>query len=152
MDWFFRRTPEEMAARMWVKRHSGSWSDADAKAFERWMQAAPEHRVIYDRVVVACELAKQVPVAPPREADISRPSLIFHWRTIGVALIICVLFIPGWKRFSDWWNGTPVNWIAQSNAPRTVNLSDGTRIELDAGTQLITQWGARARHATLVHV
>ena len=58
MAWPFRKTAEEVAARMWVKQHSGSWNERDAKAFEQWLQAAPEHRVVYDRVVTACELAK----------------------------------------------------------------------------------------------
>lgn len=151
MGWFSRPTTEEMAARLWVRRHSGSWTERDEKAFDQWLRKAPEHRVIYERVVVACEWAKHVPVASPRQAVASRPRQIFHWRTVGVAMLIAVAFIPGWQRFSDWWNGIPVTWTAPANAPRSVTLTDGTRIELDAGTQITTQWGARARHARLMH-
>lgn len=150
MGWFFHSSPQKQATRIWVKQHSGAWTERDAKEFERWLQASPENRVIYDRVVAACEWAKQVRVAPPRQTQSSRAPSLFHWRTMAVALLICVACIPGWKLFSDWWNGAPVTWTTQSNAPRTVNLTDGTQIVLDAGTQVITQWGARARHATLV--
>ncbi|MBS0419829.1 MAG: FecR domain-containing protein [Proteobacteria bacterium] len=151
MGWPFHSTPEHIAVRTWVKQHSGSWTERDAKKFAQWLEAAPEHRIVYNKVVAACECAKQVQMEPPQQTWSVRPSLFSHWRTVGVALIVCAVFIPGWKRFNDWWNGTPVTWTAQSNAPRTVTLTDGTRIELDAGTQVITQWGARARHATLVH-
>lgn len=146
----FRKSPEAMAARMWVRQHSGSWDERDAKEFEQWLQAAPEHRVIYERVVAACELAKVIPAPPPQEAEPSRPPLSLHWRTLGIALLICIIFIPGWRRFSDWWNGTPVTWTAPFNASRTVSMSDGTQIVLDAGTQLITQWDSHLRHATVV--
>ena len=110
MTWRIRKTPEAMAARLWVKRHSGSWSESDEKAFLEWLNAAPEHQVIYDRVVAACELAGRIPRAAPRQTAGSRLPFFIHWRVIAVVLLIAVVAVPGWRHFSDWWSGKPVTW------------------------------------------
>jgi transmembrane sensor len=146
----WHKTPQQIAARWWVKRHSGSWSERDEKAFLQWRNAMPDHKVIYDRVEAACELAGTVHVAVPRPMACSRRPLFYHWQTISAVVLICAVATPIWHQFSDWWSGTPVTWKAPSNASRPVNLPDGTRIELDAGTEVTTQWGARARHAVVL--
>jgi transmembrane sensor len=150
MEWPFRKSPDEVAVRFWVKRHSGSWQDRDEKAFLQWLAAAAEHRVIYDGVVAACELAGRSEVAVSRHFVHPSTPHFLHWRTIGAVLLITLVAITSWQRFNVWWNGIPVTWTAKSNSPRKLELPDGTYIELDVGTEVITQWGSRARHATVV--
>jgi len=138
-----------MAARLWVRRHSGSWNGRDEKTLRKWLAASPDHQDIYDRVAAVCELAGDVPVIRRAEPVTGR-SAVLHWRALGVVCLLALICIPIWSQLRNWWSGIPVTWSAEANSPRTVTLADGTTIELDAGSQILTQWGSRARHATLV--
>lgn len=147
--WPLQESPEQIAARLWVRRHSGSWNERDEKALREWLAASPDHQDIYDRVVAVCELAGDVQVVRHSRSMTGRSGAL-HWRALGVVCLLALICIPIWSHLRDWWSGTPITWIGEANSPRTVTLADGTRIELDAGSQIVTQWGSRARHATLL--
>jgi transmembrane sensor len=68
---------------------------------------------------------------------------------VMVALVIA-LAIAASRPLSRWWNGVPVHWIAQRGEPKALVLEDGTRVLLDADSELVTKLGARVRRALLL--
>jgi len=140
----------EYAIQLWTRRHSGTWSDDDEAELRRWIDASAEHRDAYAKVAALWTTAGglegriQRPPIPVRSARTQR------LLAMCAAVLIVAIALPLWQLSYNWWNGIPVRWVADRGAPRTVTLPDGTRIELDAGSELLVKLGARVRRASLV--
>src|SRR5689334_4441976 len=79
-------------------------------------------------------------------------SFNFAWRhtfAVFATVTAVALAIPGWQYFDGWWSGVPIRYIARRGEPRTMTLNDGTRVVLDADTELVVKIGALARRAAL---
>lgn len=140
----------EHAIRVWTQRHSGTWSDAAEAELQAWLRAAPQHRAAYDRVARLWDTAGQLTGGL---RSVQRPRRRFGTRYIVAAscaaVLIAVLITPAWHVGREWWNGAPVHWIAARGAPKTLVLKDGTRVLLDADSELVVQLGARVRRVSL---
>jgi transmembrane sensor len=137
------------AIELWTRRHSGLWSEADEAALLQWLAADPRHREDYNRVLLLWESAEGLDeLISPRQS--SRRSWVFHpaWATCAVVLL-ATLVVVGRGAF-DWWNGVPVHWTTAQGESREIVLRDGTRVLLDADSDLIVRVGARVRRASLI--
>ncbi len=139
--------PTEQAIRAWTRRSSGAWSDAQEADLQKWLAAAPEHRAAYDKVTrVWGSLGgiegrvSRLPAPPPAQRARLR------W---AAAAVIVVLALPLGFICYTWWNGKTTTWSARRGETRTIVLTDGTRIVLDADSEIEARIGARARHVIL---
>jgi len=135
----------EHAIRTWTQRQSGSWTQEDETHLQKWLAAAPENRAAHEIVARAWAIAGQAGgrvsrAMPPRR----------HYGLWIAACLLAALCYPVWIMSDNWWNGTRAEWTTQLGQTRTIQLVDGTRIVLDAGSAVESRIGARSRHLVLV--
>ncbi len=143
------RTPEQTAAEWFGLRRSGEMGPEDARAFEAWLAADPEHRAAYDNLEHYWQVAAATRDDPRVLA--MRDAATRTWRrrriagvggAIAAALAIAV--------FGGTWAVSPRAPDPIANAVRpgqesfhtavgqtqTVVLPDGTRVTLDTDTKI----------------
>jgi len=139
----------QRAIGLWARRHSGAWSEADEVELQRWLAADLRHRQTYDRVIRLWESAEGLDgLISPRKSG--RRPLGFHpvWATCAVVSFATLVVVA--RDVFNWWNGVPVHWTTAQGESREIVLQDGTRVLLDADSDLIVRVGARVRRASLV--
>jgi transmembrane sensor len=144
-------SPLDHAVRAWTRKHSGTWSEGDETELRAWLGASPEHRAAYDKVARvwtnAGDLAGSYRLrAPPHRRFDARRILV----TSCAAVLVAAVVGPLWRAGHNWWSGVPVRWTAARGEPRTLSLQDGTRVQLDADSELVVQLGARVRRVSLM--
>ena len=139
----------EQAIRAWTRRHSGTWTESDEVELRAWLAASPEHQAAYDRVArvwaSAGDLGSYV-----RRNEISPRR--YGRRVLLAACVagaLAVGAVPLWRAGHSWWAGAPQHWIAGRDKPREFVLDDGTRVLLDAGSELVAKIGWHARSVSL---
>jgi transmembrane sensor len=135
----------EQAVRAWTRRHSGSWTQDDEANLQKWLAVAPENRAAYEKVGRAWSVAGQVGGRVSREV----PSRRRYGLWIAASLLAALSY-PVWVMSDNWWNGTRADWAARRGETRTIQLVDGTRVVLDADSQIESRIGARSRHIVLL--
>ena len=133
------------AIRAWTQRHSGTWTEDDETNLQKWLDAAPENKAAYDMVRRAWSATGQMAGRVSR----STPIDLKKYGLWAAAAILLALAYPLWSLTNTWWNGTPANYTAQRGETRTLQLADGTRITLDADSEIEASIGARSRHMVL---
>lgn len=69
---------------------------------------------------------------------------------VGTAVLLgIVLAIPAWRYIDSWWSGVPIHRIAGRGEPTKLTLKDGTRVLLDADSELVVKIGVGARRVAL---
>jgi transmembrane sensor len=68
----------------------------------------------------------------------------------GCAIAVTLMLILLGRGVFNWWNGVPVHWTTAQGESREIVLQDGTRVQLDADSDLVVKLGARVRRASLV--
>src|SRR5262245_47374488 len=68
---------------------------------------------------------------------------------ICATITAMALSIPAWRYFDGWWSGVPIHYSSRRGEPAALTLIDGTRVVLDADTELVVKIGAVARRAAL---
>ncbi len=143
-----QREKIERQASLWAARlETGALNDAEQQELSQWLAAEPEHRWILSRYREMCaELAEQVPVlldAEAVESVVARATQRQRWRqaaapglAIAAALVIVAL---------AWWL-LPQRVETRAFERRTLSLADGTRVELNADTDLAINLGRHERH------
>lgn len=138
---------EQEAVRWCVKRHSGDWSaDEDAK-FEHWLTAAEANRQAHWKVSRAWSVAGQLSESAANVPSAPRRS----YRPVVFALLALAVLAPfiAWEG-ERWWNGTPETIATTRGQFKTLTLTDGSEIQLDADSEAIVRIGSRGRGAELV--
>lgn len=133
----------------WVLRlRLESCSSEDRRDFEAWLAQNPEHRELYARLDSRWETLDRFrgldfPVR--REALRYRPparSLGKRWA--GLAMAASVLLALGLTVFApDGWYGTNARYTSARGSHETVNLADGSRLELNSDTEIkvhLSRW------------
>ena len=137
----------EHAVRVWTRRNSGRWTEADEADLQQWLAAAPENRVAYEKIARVWTSLGALEGRIPRLAIPHRPSRL---PLLGIAATLLVVLSLSIGFFSyRWWNGAPTTWTTPRGATRNILLADGTRIVLDADSELESRIGSRARHIAL---
>jgi len=136
------------AIRSWTRRHSGTWTQSDESELESWLAATPEHRAAFDKVARVWATAGAL--ERPRAVPLMRHRLVTR-RALALCatVLIIALVVPTWQFVDRWWNGVPVLWSARRGHPEMLTLQDGTRVLLDADSELVVKLGARARRVSL---
>jgi transmembrane sensor len=143
----------------WLMRLNAAPNDvATFEAFEDWRDAAPEHRAAFDAVQDSWALFGDQAAAPEllalrRDAlgrTGRRPRLDLGRRGLAAglaALIIAPLAVYGWRRLGPDARQTLRTAVGEQ---RTVTLSDGSRVSLDANTLVKVAYSPALRLAEVV--
>ncbi|MGE0969940.1 FecR family protein [Klebsiella sp. WOUb02] len=143
-----QQTIAEQAIR-WLLRQREGMTPAERAAFQRWLQT-PAHQAEYDDLR---ELWQETSRLPHRDIAHLRPAAPRRslWRPLrwGCALLLlaAILFFPLRDEFA-----APIytaSWHTGRGEIRQVDLPDGSRISLDAGTQLTVRYFAHRREVVM---
>lgn len=149
---------DQQATRWFVRLRADDVSEAERQAWRQWLQASQAHRDAYARVenlwssfgdfAASPDIGKRIvdatqPVAAPRRAHATRR----RWPA-ALAATVALLAVGafGALRFAT---PTEAAYRTAVGERRSVQLDDGTRIDLDAGTQLSVRYDRGSRHVTL---
>ncbi|HET6431551.1 FecR family protein [Dyella sp.] len=146
-------------AEAWLARlHSPARSSVDEDAFERWRGADPEHAAAYAEVeylhrnagLLAADPLLRAAARAARRDLARRPQARPQrgWRlAAGLAAALLVAVGVGWMVR----DGAPVErtYATQVGLPQAITLADGTRVQLDAQSSLVTRFGPRQREVIL---
>jgi transmembrane sensor len=135
---------------MWTRRHSGTWSEGEEAELQRWLTATTEHRAAYEKVGQLWARAGRLDGRVQRSEVGLRSVRLRHIWAACAAVLVASLLVPLWHFSYNWWNGMPVHWVTQRGEPKTIVLQDGTRVLLDAGSDLVVKLGARVRRVSLI--
>lgn len=133
----------------WLLRQQEGMTVSEKEAFRRWLQN-PAHRAEYQDLTI---LWQQTAAIPADAVSHLRPGPVRRrfWRPVvyGCALLIlaAVLWLPLRAEFS-----APVystSWQTARGEMRSVDLPDGSKISLDAGTQLTVRYYASRREVQM---
>jgi len=149
--------PVHEQAIFWVTRlHSGDCTEADRQTFAAWLAQDQAHRTAYQEVSVFWEGLSQIePHAKPqldearsylRKARQRRRTLSGKGLAGGLSLILIIGFSPRW-----WALITTDHYITAKGESSSIQLSDGSRIDLNTGTELSVQDTWTTRSVKLEH-
>lgn len=132
--------PLTEAALEWqVRLHSGDATDSDQAAYHTWREASPAHQAA---AMTAERLWQSLGPAAPRPRPLKRVA------GLAVVLVALVGAMAGTGTF-----GPPASWIADHSTGtgerRTLQLADGSRLDLDAATRLDVDFDGDRRRVTL---
>jgi transmembrane sensor len=147
------------SAEAWLARlHSPARSPQDEEAFERWRAADPDHAAAFAEVeylhrnaamladdpllrsvarAARRDLARRVPARPQRT----------WWMAAGLAAgVLVAVGLTQWMR-----QGRTVEqtYAAGTGLPQALTLADGTQVQLDAQSSLVTRFSAHQREVIL---
>lgn len=154
----------QQAIHAWTRRQSGNWAEADEQELQAWLAAMPEHRAAYEKVArawsQAAGLKRHLSDELRREYESAllqrgTPPTGFSAVARGaiaacLALLAIGVGIGVWPSASRWWRGSEINLVTSKGQTNTFTLADGTRVSLDADSQLTVQIGYHSRKASLV--
>lgn len=128
------------AAAHWCMRlHAEDCTAQERLAFEQWLDAHPLHAFEYEAMQeiwdVAGDLPRPEPVVVPKVAIKPRTP----WRTFGMAAAVCALALP-LAAYSGWnlgWLPNAYQHFEATNNVRQVTLDDGSKVELNLGSELV---------------
>lgn len=133
----------------WLLRQQEGMTRAEQAAFHRWLQT-PAHQAEFQDLG---GLWQETATIPAEAVTHLRPAStrLKGWRPIFAAcallLLVAVLYFPMRDEFT-----TPVysaSWQTGRGEMRTVQLPDGTRLSLDAGTQVHVRYYANRREVEM---
>ncbi|NIF26937.1 FecR family protein [Pantoea sp. Tr-811] len=130
------------AAAHWCMRlHADDCTAHEREAFARWLAADPRHAGEYQAMLEIWQTADLLPRtatviefnAPPRPRLRKR-----NWRPLASAAALALLALPlaGWVGWDQGWLPNHYEHYAASDRTRTVQLSDGSTVELNLNTEL----------------
>lgn len=147
----------EQDAWLWLGRLQGQPGDGVQMAFERWLAAAPEHVDTFVRMQSLWHLSRP---AAQQLADEEAAALQQYLRNpvskgpywaSALAMAACLLIVvwgAGWQPLR-WVDDLGADWVSAPGEVRTVALSDGSRVVLDADSAIAVQYSAGERHVEL---
>jgi transmembrane sensor len=126
------------AAAHWCMRlHAIDCTAQERLAFEQWRDAHPLHAVEYEAMLDIWEVAGDLP-RPDAIVPAVRIKPATPWRTVGIAAAACALALP-LAAYSGWnlgWLPDSYQHFEAGDTVRQVTLSDGSRVELNLGSEL----------------
>lgn len=126
------------AAAHWCMRlHASDCTAQERLAFDQWRDAHPLHAVEYEAMLDIWEVAGDLP-RPDAIVPAVRIKPATPWRTVGIAAAVCALALP-LAAYSGWnlgWLPDAYQHFEAGDTVRQVTLSDGSRVELNLGSEL----------------
>ncbi|MEX3776250.1 FecR domain-containing protein [Pseudomonas sp. MYb118] len=132
------------AAAHWCMRlHASDCTEQERQAFEQWRDAHPLHAFEYEAMleiwVVAEDLPRtETPTPVEPVVAIAQRQPTSSWRPLAVAAAVCALALP-LAAYTGWnlgWLPNSYEHFEASTATRQVTLGDGSKVELNLGTEL----------------
>lgn len=130
------------AADWLVKVVGGQMTNRERAAFEAWLAADPEHAEVYANVERLWRGSSELPEIKSRNKKARKITR----RDAGKAVIALGLGIAGWRYFAD---HPFADYRTGTGERRTIETSDGSRIDLAAQSRLSLAFDDRARRITL---
>ena len=126
------------AAAHWCMRlHASDCTAQERLAFDQWRDAHPLHAVEYEAMLDIWEVAGDLP-RPDAIVPAFRIKPATPWRTVGIAAAVCALALP-LAAYSGWnlgWLPDSYQHFEAGDTVRQVTLNDGSRVELNLGSEL----------------
>jgi transmembrane sensor len=150
------------AIRSWVRRQTGTWNQAEEAELQSWLADSAEHREAYEKVARGWELADELQACQPtgQRGLHEEPSGAHEWRprwsarNLAAAACIVALTVAStlffWSHTHPGWNGSETHLVTLRGQPQSFVLEDGTRVRLDADSELMARMGYNQRRITLV--
>jgi transmembrane sensor len=146
---------EEQAALWAAKIDGASMTAADRQELETWLAARPEHRALLSSYCqFSADLEQHLPVLviagavpmppePVRAPRVGKARVVWIATTLAAAAAIAVMVWPFHPR-------AQTDTVATSVAQRkTLQLADGSVVELNARTSLLVEVTSRERHVRM---
>ncbi|MEE4105076.1 FecR family protein [Pseudomonas viridiflava] len=136
------------AAAHWCMRlHADDCSPAERKLFDQWLKAHPLHATEFEAMRDIWEMSGQLdPVNPPPSPVVSSAAAVpgvlprrrRNWRPLAVAATVAALAVPvaGYIGWSEGLIPNAYETYTTTNATRLITMDDGSRVEMDLGTEL----------------
>ncbi len=150
-------SPIEQDAWLWLGRLQGQPDDGVQMAFEQWLAAAPEHVDTFVRMQSLWHLSRpaaqqladeehaalqQYLRAPKRQRRYWAPTLAM------AACLLLMVWAGGWQPLR-WVDDLGADMVSAPGEVRTVTLSDGSNVVLDADSAIAVRYSAGERHVEL---
>jgi len=128
------------AAAHWCMRlHAEDCTAQERLAFEQWRSAHPLHAFEYEAMLEIWDVAGDLPRPEPAVVVPMVPvKSQSPWRTVGMAAAVCALALP-LAAYSGWnlgWLPNSYQHFEATNNIRQVTLNDGSKVELNLGSEL----------------
>jgi len=130
------------AAAHWCMRlHADDCTLVEREAFARWLAADPRHAEEYQAMVDIWEIADQLP-RTATVIDFSPPARHVprarNWRPLASAAALALLVLPlaGWVGWEQGWLPNHYQHFEADNEMQTVQLIDGSTVEMNLHTEL----------------
>ncbi len=140
----------------WVlKLRSKSVTQEDRQAFISWLAKDPEHRQIYERLVVRWEGLDRLKGAdfPLRNKALSyRPPVRNSWHQWGGLAVAASVFLALGVSFfiPEVWKSSDALYSTHHGQHYTINLADGSHLELNSDTEVHVHFNYWKRSVKLV--
>lgn len=140
----------EQEAATWLARQDGdSWSEADAAAFEHWLDQCVEHEVSFYRLESAWRAADRLAaLRTPTRAAGQQPRLR-NWRVMAIAASLLMLCLSATLIYRSTAIQAPERFATALGGHSTVPLADGSRVELNTDTVIRTEIASDRRRVWL---
>jgi transmembrane sensor len=143
------------ASRWLVRLQSEDASPADRAAFEVWYRADPRHAQAFDALADTIDRLRQLRGWIPEEAEPKPAAIVLSRRgvfaTAAGGLLAACFVVFAWVLAAPSWNGESASFETALGVQRQVDLSDGSKIELNTNTRLDVRMSAERRHVKLAH-
>jgi len=130
------------AAAHWCMRlHADDCTLVEREAFSRWLAADPRHAEEYQAMLEIWQTADLLP-RTATVIDFNPPSQHLprsrNWRPLASAAALALLALPlaGWVGWEQGWLPDHYQHFEAGNEMKTVQLSDGSTVELNLHTEL----------------
>lgn len=130
------------AAAHWCMRlHADDCTEAEREAFARWLAANPRHAEEYQAMLEIWQTADLLPrsATPIDLPALARPSRqARNWRPMASAAALALLVLPlgAWMGWEQGWLPNDYQHFEAGRQRRTVQLGDGSTVELNLNTEL----------------
>lgn len=132
------------AAAHWCMRlHAADCTEQERQAFQQWHDADPLHAFEYEAMREIWDVADHLPRPPtpdttPQVQVSPRHRPRSQWRRYGVAAALSALALPlaGYTGWNLGWLPSSYERFSADSSLRQVTLDDGSRVELNLGSEL----------------
>ena len=134
-------------AAVWIARlHGPGRTEATESGWRKWFGAHPDHKMAWEVVSDKWNKSHDVPVAlvhPPVRLRRRVSEVRYRWTVVALVAVASAVIAAIVVLF---WRGEVTTRIGEQ---KTLNLHDGTRIELNTETRLVVKYDAQTRQVEL---
>ncbi len=150
----------EQAASWFARLQGGAATGEDWLAFERWLQASPDHAHAYeslermwvdlDNAAIVSDLGVRPSRLPPRAANANLRAWIGAGAALAASFAVAAVGIGLWPGSNLGKGAAPAQtYRTAPGQTRAITLADGTRIRLNAASQITVRLGKDVRRVEM---